>query len=58
MRDYDPKIIEQKWQERWRETRAFDVTEDPDREKFYCLVMFAYPSRSGPRRARAELHDR
>ena len=44
MRDYDPKIIEQKWQERWRETRAFEVTEDPDREKFYCLVMFAYPS--------------
>ena len=44
MRDYDPKIIERKWQERWRETRAFEVTEDPDREKFYCLVMFAYPS--------------
>jgi leucyl-tRNA synthetase len=44
VRDYDFKIIEQKWQERWRETRAFEVTEDPDREKFYCLVMFAYPS--------------
>jgi len=44
VRDYDPKIIERKWQERWRETRAFEVTEDPDREKFYCLVMFAYPS--------------
>ena len=44
MRDYDPQIIERKWQERWRETRAFEVTEDPDREKFYCLVMFAYPS--------------
>ena len=44
MRDYDPQIIERKWQERWRETRAFEVTEDPDRKKFYCLVMFAYPS--------------
>ncbi len=44
MRDYDPQIIERKWQERWRETRAFEVTEDPEREKFYCLVMFAYPS--------------
>ena len=44
VRDYDPKIIERKWQERWRETRAFEVTEDPEREKFYCLVMFAYPS--------------
>ena len=44
MRDYDPQSIERKWQEHWRETRAFEVTEDPSREKFYCLVMFAYPS--------------
>ena len=44
MRDYDPQIIERKWQDHWRETRAFEVTEDPDRQKFYCLVMFAYPS--------------
>ena len=44
MRDYDPQIIERKWQDHWRETRAFEVTEDPERQKFYCLVMFAYPS--------------
>ena len=44
MADYNPKIIERKWQERWRDTRAFEVTEDPARPKFYCLVMFAYPS--------------
>ena len=44
MRDYDPQSIERKWQEHWRQTRAFEVTEDPSREKFYCLVMFAYPS--------------
>ena len=44
MRDYDPQSIERKWQKRWRDTRAFEVTEDPEREKFYCLVMFAYPS--------------
>ena len=44
MRDYDPRAIESKWQRRWRERRAFEVTEDPDRPKFYCLVMFAYPS--------------
>ena len=24
--------------------RAFEVTEDPSRPKFYCLEMFAYPS--------------
>jgi len=42
--DYKPQTIEKKWQERWRESRAFEVTEDPSKEKFYCLEMFAYPS--------------
>ena len=44
MRDYDPQAIEKKWQRRWRERRAFEVAVDPERPKFYCLVMFAYPS--------------
>jgi leucyl-tRNA synthetase len=42
--DYKPQAIEQKWQERWREARAFEVTEESSKEKFYCLEMFAYPS--------------
>jgi leucyl-tRNA synthetase len=42
--DYKPQTIETKWQERWRSTRAFEVTEDPSKPKFYCLEMFAYPS--------------
>jgi leucyl-tRNA synthetase len=42
--EYKPQTIETKWQERWRQTRAFEVSEDPDRPKFYCLEMFAYPS--------------
>jgi leucyl-tRNA synthetase len=42
--DYKPQTIEKKWQDRWRETRAFEVSEDSDRPKFYCLEMFAYPS--------------
>jgi leucyl-tRNA synthetase len=42
--DYRPREIETKWQTRWRDTRAFEVTEDPSRPKFYCLEMFAYPS--------------
>jgi leucyl-tRNA synthetase len=42
--DYKPQTIENKWQERWREARAFEVTEDPAKPKFYCLEMFAYPS--------------
>tara|TARA_B100001123_G_scaffold328329_1_gene369482 strand:- start:26697 stop:29240 length:2544 start_codon:yes stop_codon:yes gene_type:complete len=42
--DYDPQAIEAKWQKRWSDERAFEVSEDPDRPKYYCLVMFAYPS--------------
>ena len=44
MADYKPQTIEKKWQERWRRERAFEVTEDDRRPKFYCLEMFAYPS--------------
>ena len=44
MSDYRPQAIEKKWQSRWAETRAFEVTEDLSRPKFYCLEMFAYPS--------------
>ena len=44
MPDYKPQTIEKKWQERWRRERAFEVTEDDPRPKFYCLEMFAYPS--------------
>jgi leucyl-tRNA synthetase len=42
--DYRPQEIEQKWQRRWQETRAFEVDVDPAKPKFYCLEMFAYPS--------------
>ena len=44
MNAYRPQLIEKKWQETWAATRAFEVTEDPARPKFYCLEMFAYPS--------------
>jgi leucyl-tRNA synthetase len=42
--EYKPQTIETKWQERWRSSRAFEVTDDPSLPKFYCLEMFAYPS--------------
>jgi leucyl-tRNA synthetase len=42
--DYRPQAIERKWQEHWKQTRAFEVTEDRSRPKFYALEMFAYPS--------------
>ena len=44
MPEYKPQTIERKWQERWTASRAFEVTEDPSKPKFYCLEMFAYPS--------------
>jgi leucyl-tRNA synthetase len=42
--EYRPQDIERKWQAHWSESRAFEVTEDRSRPKFYCLEMFAYPS--------------
>ena len=42
--DYDPHEIERQVQAHWQETDAFAATEDPGREKFYCLSMFPYPS--------------
>ncbi len=41
---YKPDQIERGVQRHWTETRSFQVTEDPAREKFYCLSMFPYPS--------------
>ena len=44
MPDYHPQDLDTKWQQRWRDARAFEVVEDPSKPKFYCLEMFAYPS--------------
>ena len=41
---YKPAEIEQAVQTYWQENQSFKVTEDPGREKFYCLSMFPYPS--------------
>jgi leucyl-tRNA synthetase len=41
---YDPARIEADAQQYWEAHQAFRVTEDPAREKFYCLSMFPYPS--------------
>jgi leucyl-tRNA synthetase len=41
---YDPAAVERAAQEFWNQNRAFQVREDPAREKFYCLSMFPYPS--------------
>jgi leucyl-tRNA synthetase len=44
MADYHPQELDRKWQQRWASSRAFEVSVDPSRPKFYCLEMFAYPS--------------
>jgi len=41
---YDPARIERDAQRYWQQHQSFAVTEDPDREKYYCLAMFPYPS--------------
>ncbi|HEX5884261.1 MAG TPA: leucine--tRNA ligase [Pyrinomonadaceae bacterium] len=41
---YFPEQIENKWQQRWRETGVFEAKTDDPREKFYCLEMLPYPS--------------
>ena len=43
-REYDPKSIEAEARRLWEEHGAFRASEDPEREKFYCLAMFPYPS--------------
>ncbi len=44
MQDYLPSRVESEAQTYWRDAQTFRVTEDPEREKYYCLCMFPYPS--------------
>ena len=41
---YEPATVERAVQAWWAARDSFRVTEDPAREKFYCLSMFPYPS--------------
>ncbi len=41
---YNPQKLEKAIQKTWEEEKTFHVTEDANKEKFYCLSMFAYPS--------------
>jgi leucyl-tRNA synthetase len=42
--NYQPLEIEQNVQKIWEESGAFKALEEPNREKYYCLSMFPYPS--------------
>ena len=45
--EYDFRSIENKWRQKWAELGTYKVTEDPNKEKFYVLDMFPYPSGAG-----------
>lgn len=47
MKQYNPKDIESKWQKIWEEKGAFHASNDKDKEKFYALIEFPYPSGQG-----------
>ena len=42
--EYQPEKVEAQVQEYWDSEQSFKAIEDPQREKFYCLSMFPYPS--------------
>ena len=41
---YDPQHIEAEAQAHWQQNDSFRVVEDPQRDTYYCLSMFPYPS--------------
>ncbi|HMB65318.1 MAG TPA: class I tRNA ligase family protein, partial [Patescibacteria group bacterium] len=44
---YDHKQIEKKWQEEWEKQGLYKTSEDRDKQKYYILDMFPYPSGAG-----------
>lgn len=47
MKRYNPSEIEPKWQKTWADTKLYEATEDPAKEKKYVAGMFPYPSGAG-----------
>lgn len=45
--EYNFRDIEKKWQQKWVDDKTYKVAEDKNREKFYVLNMFPYPSGAG-----------
>jgi len=42
--DYNPKIIEPKWQKFWQDNNCYEPSSDKSLKKKYILSMFPYPS--------------
>lgn len=47
MNDYDPKIIEAQWLERWNSADLYQIDLDQAEQPFYNLMEFPYPSGEG-----------
>ena len=45
--EYNFRDIEKKWQQRWKETNIYKVSNESAKPKFYVLDMFPYPSGAG-----------
>ncbi|MCL1964151.1 MAG: leucine--tRNA ligase [Firmicutes bacterium] len=45
--EYNPAMIEPKWQQYWEEAGVFHALEDHTLPKYYCLIEFPYPSGEG-----------
>ena len=45
--NYDFKATEKKWQDKWEEAGVFHAVDNSEKEKFYALVEFPYPSGAG-----------
>ncbi len=45
--DYNHKLIEKKWQDRWDSDKVFMADDNLDKPKYYVLDMFPYPSGAG-----------
>ena len=45
--EYNFRDIEKKWQQKWVENKTYKVVEDENKQKFYVLNMFPYPSGAG-----------
>ena len=45
--DYNFKDIEKKWRAKWAAEKTYHVNEDANKEKYYVLNMFPYPSGAG-----------
>ena len=45
--EYNFNEIEKRWQQSWKDSNIYKVSNDSDRPKYYVLDMFPYPSGAG-----------